>query len=92
MILTKETRTLLLRMCEKADADVDPITSNIDLAKSGEWTPDEVRAILDPYDGLYVRAVSRYEDLRPDEPSGVRYQLTEEGRLLCEIVANEGEP
>ena len=87
MILTEEARTLLLRIYEIADDDVDPIISNIDLARSGEWTADEIRQILDPYDGLYVRAVSRYEDLRPDEPSRVRYQLTEEGRILCGLEA-----
>jgi hypothetical protein len=92
MILTKEARTLLRRICEMADTDVDPIISNVDLARSGDWTPDEIREILDPYDGLYVRAVSRYEDIRPDEPSGVRYQLAEEGRLLCELEANKGAP
>jgi hypothetical protein len=83
-ILTDEARTLLRRICEMANTDVDPIISNVDLVRSADWTPDEIRKILDPYDGLYVRAVCRYDDFRPDEPSGVRYQLTEEGRMLFE--------
>jgi hypothetical protein len=41
--------------------------------------------ILDPYDGLYVRAVCRYDDPRPEETSGVRYQLTEQGRMLGDL-------
>ena len=81
-MLTEEAGTLLLRICEMADDHVDPIISNIDLARGADWTPDEIREILDPYDGLYVRAVCRYDDFRPDEPSGVRYQLTEEGHRL----------
>ncbi len=84
MILTDEARTLLRRIHDMANTDADSIALNVDLAEGSDWTPDEVREILGPYDGLYVRSVSHYRDLRPDEPVGVRYQLTEEGRRLFE--------
>jgi hypothetical protein len=84
MDLTDEARSLLRRIHAMGSADVDPVVTNISLAGATEWTPDEVTEILEPYDELCVRAVSRFDDLRPDEPSGVRYQLTEEGRRLFE--------
>jgi hypothetical protein len=83
MNLTDEALSLLRRIDQMGPADdVDPIPTNLSLADETGRTPDEVREILDPYDGLYLRAISRYEDTLPDAPSGVRYQLTEEGRLL----------
>ncbi len=52
MILTDEARKLLRRIHDTGDTDVDPIVRNIDLAEGSDWTPDEVREMLGPYDGL----------------------------------------